>query len=118
MRGVLRFAKPVLVLRLQESSNFFYRVPEQEGGFTENLLNRKTDRMHSNVESRMLKRTIFRIVCVLLTATKHTMQELKPVERPDSGTGEASGNHPVGHIGQVQVKPILLVPGKKGLNLR
>ena len=83
--------------------------------FTENLLNRKTDRMHSNVKSRMLKRTIFRIVCELLTATKHTMQELKPVERPDSGTGEAGGNHPVGHISQVQVKPILLVPGKKGI---
>ena len=29
---ILNFAKPVLVLRLQESGHFFYWVPEQEGG--------------------------------------------------------------------------------------
>ena len=36
----------------------------------------------------------------------------KPVKRPDPSAGEAGGDHPVGHVGQVQVKAVLLVPGK------
>ena len=93
------------MLRLQESSNLFYRVPEQEGG-----LNRESTQPRDQCIT--VQRTQNRLLGSSLQASVLTgkMSELKPVERPDSSTWEACGNHPVGHIGQVQVKPVLLVP--------